>query len=161
MEMSIHSVLVLMGLEESFQAPNPATRAWEIDNDLTELVERSRYQYTRVINNHLDKSVYPVKGSKREITTSIEFREGDASLNMERHHLSERVPAILTTSRLKVSLLQSTWKSEDANWLIEATLTDPADERLFKSLSDLSAMQGDSLRQTPSRHWWIGFKRQF
>ena len=75
--------------------------------------------------------------------------------------LSETDPALLSTVRLRVSSIEGVWSPSGVDWELSAALTDPADERLFKSLSDLTAMSGVTLRQAPARHWWLGIRRRF
>jgi len=82
-------------------------------------------------------------------------------LGIGHRSLDRHTPALLSTYRLKVSQLQGSWSPAGQDWVITATLTDPADERLFKSVTDLTEMSQDMLRQTPSRHWWIGVQRKF
>lgn len=82
-------------------------------------------------------------------------------LNIKQRHFAEPIPALFSTSSLKVSSLQSTWVSADRHWEVSAIMTDPADERLFKNLSDLSSMGADRLRQAPSRHLWLGVHWKF
>lgn len=77
------------------------------------------------------------------------------------HSLAETDPALLSTVRLRVSSIEKVWSPSGENWEISAALTDPADERLFKSLSDLTAMSGETLRQAPARHWWLGIRKKF
>ncbi len=81
--------------------------------------------------------------------------------NIKQRHFAEPIPALFSTSNLKVSSLQSTWVSADRHWEVSAIITDPADERLFNNLSDLSSMGANRLRQAPSRHLWLGVHWKF
>ena len=92
---------------------------------------------------------------------SVSVMPEGKTLGWEMRPLSLYEPAMLSTHRLKVSLLYGTWSPAGQDWQFTATLTDPADERLFKSPSDLMAMSGEMMRQTPARHWLLGISRRF
>jgi hypothetical protein len=121
--------------------------------------------YTTALAQPLDVRMNLALAAEFAHYTENSHRTGPAhdaeGLGIGHRSLDLHTPPLLSTYRLNVSQLQGSWSPAGQDWIITATLTDPADERLFKSVTDLTGMSQDMLRQTPSRHWWIGVQKKF